>query len=87
MGPKIENVDEGSPLGEMLTCLPVRGAEAVKKTCWSSAWEMIRTSLFDRGLVRLRRKGGGPNFASYQEWSPRTVPLRTLLNTDIVLRL
>ena len=30
---KIEKVDEGRPLGEMFTCLPVKGAEAVKKTC------------------------------------------------------
>ena len=32
------NVDEGKPLGEKLMCLPVEGAEAVKKTCCSSAY-------------------------------------------------
>lgn len=26
------NVEEGRPLGEMLTCFPLKGAEAVKKT-------------------------------------------------------
>ena len=29
----MENVEEGRPLGEMLMWAPVRGAEAVKKTC------------------------------------------------------
>lgn len=28
----------GSPLGEMLMWVPVRGAEAVKKICWDRAW-------------------------------------------------
>lgn len=26
------NVEEGSPFGEMLTCFPLNGADAVKKT-------------------------------------------------------
>ena len=30
----------------MLTCLPVSGAEAVKKTCWSSAWEAFEYSVY-----------------------------------------
>ena len=34
----MENVEEGRPLGEMLMWAPVRGAEAVKKICWASAW-------------------------------------------------
>ena len=33
LGSKIVNVDDGMPLGEIFTCLPVSGAEAVKKTC------------------------------------------------------
>ena len=33
LGSKMEKVDDGRPLGEMFTCLPVRGADAVKKTC------------------------------------------------------
>jgi hypothetical protein len=32
LGERIFMVAEGIPLGEMLTCLPIRGAEAVKKT-------------------------------------------------------
>jgi hypothetical protein len=35
---KIEKVDVGRPFGEMFMCLPVSGAEAVKKTCWARAW-------------------------------------------------
>lgn len=54
----MENVDEGRPLGEMFTCLPVRGAEAVKKTCWSSAWAVIRSGFLDSGYLIWRKERG-----------------------------
>ena len=31
------NVEDGNPFGEIFTCLPKSGAEAVKKTCCSNA--------------------------------------------------
>ncbi len=34
----MENVEDGRPLGEMLMCLPARGADAVKNSCCSRAW-------------------------------------------------
>lgn len=48
LGLKIVKVAEGRPLGEMLTCWPVRGAEAVKKTCWERAWEVVSWNLGSR---------------------------------------
>lgn len=44
----MEKVEEGRPLGEMLMWAPVRGAEAVKKTCWDSAWGFW---LVDLGII------------------------------------
>lgn len=43
LGLKIVNVLEGRPLGEMLICLPVKGAEAVKKRGCSRA-QSLRVS-------------------------------------------
>lgn len=58
----ILKVEEGRPLGEMLTCLPVKGAEAVKNTCcWSAYW--IFRYVLDRLFVyEAQERGTHPFF-------------------------
>ena len=50
------NVDDGKPFGETLMCLPADGAEAVKKTCCSSAYKA--TPGYETGkMIVLRDRG------------------------------
>ena len=70
----MEKVEEGRPLGEMLMWAPVRGAEAVKKTCWDRAWGFMLVEVGNYGVLRVGGGDGGPILLGCRGLSRRIVP-------------